>query len=115
MWLEQRVHQEADDDRLARLVADVEARGGRLAGARHCQSVVALFKDRSRTLNDWGRAAVLFRAKVDIGLVTEHLSESGRQRCRRSAHGRRSRGSAVRYMVRSSRSSASKAQMPQSR
>ena len=82
MWLNSEYIKEADDDRLARLIAArVEARGGRIADGPALQVVVALLKDRSRTLNELADAALLFYSepKVDTGLVTEHLNDSGRQ------------------------------------
>jgi glutamyl-tRNA synthetase len=81
MWLNGEYIKEADDDRLARLIAArVEARGGRLAGGPALKSVVALLKDRSRTLNELADAALLFyrEPEVDSALVTEHLNDSGR-------------------------------------
>ena len=81
-WLNGEYIKEADDDRLTSLVAArIEARGGRLAGGPALQDVVALLKDRSRTLNELADAALLFycEPKVDAGLVTEHLEGAGRQ------------------------------------
>ena len=82
MWLNGEYIKEADDDRLARLMASrIEARGGRLAGGPALQKVAALLKDRSRTLNELAEAALLFYSEpeVDIVLVAEHLNGSGRQ------------------------------------
>ena len=82
MWLNGEYIKEADDDRIASLVAPrVEARGGRLAGGPALQRVVALLKDRSRTLNELAEAALFFYSEptIDDGLVAEHLNDSGRQ------------------------------------
>ena len=82
MWLNGEYIKEAAEDRLASLVAPrVEARGGRFAGGPPLQKVVALLKDRSRTLNELADAALLFYSKppIDDGLVAEHLNESSRQ------------------------------------
>ena len=80
MWLNGEYMKEAGDDRLATLVAlRVEARGGRLASGPELQKVVALLKDRSRTLNELADSALLFYSEpeVDVGFVTEHLNNSG--------------------------------------
>ena len=82
MWLNGEYIKEADNDRLASLVAArIEARGGDLAGGPALQSVVALLKDRSRTLNELADAALLFYSEpgVKVELLTEHLNDSGRQ------------------------------------
>ncbi|MDQ3447240.1 MAG: glutamate--tRNA ligase [Pseudomonadota bacterium] len=81
-WLNGEYIKEADDDRLTSLVAArIEARGGRFEGGPALQDVVALLKDRSRTLNELADAALLFYCEptVDAGLVTEHLEGAGRQ------------------------------------
>ena len=82
MWLNGEYIKEAADDRLAHLVAPrVEARGGRVSGGPALQGVVALLKDRARTLNELADAALLFyvEPEVDAGLISQHLDESGRQ------------------------------------
>jgi glutamyl-tRNA synthetase len=82
MWLNGEYLKEADDARLAQLVgARIEARGGRLAGGPSLPNVVALLKDRSRTLNELAQSALLFYSKpeFDTGLVAEHLNGSGRR------------------------------------
>ncbi|MEO8188016.1 MAG: glutamate--tRNA ligase [Burkholderiaceae bacterium] len=82
LWLNGEYIKEADDGRLADLVAArIEARGGVLAGGPPLQRVVALLKDRSRTLNELADAALLFyvEPEIDRGLVTEHLNNSGRR------------------------------------
>ena len=65
----------------ASVAARIEARGGDLAGGPALQSVVALLKDRSRTLNELADAALLFYSEpgVKVELLTEHLNDSGRQ------------------------------------
>ena len=81
MWLNGEYIKEADDGRLADLVAGrIEARGGTLAGGAPLQKVVALLKDRSRTLNELADAALLFyvEPEIDPGLVTEQLNGAGR-------------------------------------
>jgi glutamyl-tRNA synthetase len=82
MWLNSEYLKEADDDRLASLVAArVEARGGDLASGPALRSVVALFKDRSRTLNELADEALLFYSEpgVKVELLAAHLNDSGRQ------------------------------------
>ena len=81
-WLNGEYIKEAADDRLARLVAPrVEARGGRVSSGPALQDVVTLLKDRARTLNELADAALLFyvEPEVDIGLISQHLDDSGRQ------------------------------------
>ncbi|MGZ8994768.1 MAG: glutamate--tRNA ligase, partial [Burkholderiaceae bacterium] len=80
MWLNGEYIKEADDERLARLVeARVEGRGGRLLDGPALRKVVALLKDRSRTLNELADAALLFyvEPQIDRGLVIDHLNDSG--------------------------------------
>jgi glutamyl-tRNA synthetase len=82
MWLNGEYIKEADNDRLVSLVAArIEARGGDLLGGPALHSVVALFKDRSRTLNELADSALLFYSEpgVKVELLTEHLNDSGRQ------------------------------------
>ena len=83
MWLNGEYIKEADDDRLASLVAarDRSARWSTCSAAQPLRKVVALLKDRSRTLNELADAALLFyvEPEIDRGLVTEHLNDSGRQ------------------------------------
>ncbi|HSQ09096.1 MAG TPA: glutamate--tRNA ligase, partial [Burkholderiaceae bacterium] len=76
---------EADNARLARLAATrIEARGGVLAKGPALERVVALLKDRSRTLNELADAALLFYRDVarEPALLTEHLQGSGHEAVR---------------------------------
>ena len=82
MWLNGEYIKEAEDGRLADLVAErIDARGGVIAGGPPLQKVVALLKDRSRTLNELAEAALLFyvEPEFDRGLIDEHLNNSGRR------------------------------------
>ena len=75
LWLNGEYIKEADDDRLARLVAPrIEARGGVLAGPPLAR-VIALLKDRARTLNELAEAALLFYGPhaVDEALLRQHV------------------------------------------
>ena len=81
MWLNGEYIKDADDSRLARLTAPrIEARGGRLRAQPELAKVVALLKDRSRTLNELADAALLFYAEphIDGALLGEQLTLSGR-------------------------------------
>ena len=81
MWLNGEYIKEADDGRLADLVARrIEVRGGNLADGPKLQSVVALLKDRSRTLNELADAALLFyiEPEIDRALLIEHSNGFGR-------------------------------------
>jgi glutamyl-tRNA synthetase len=81
MWLNGEYIKEADDSRLSRLTAPrIEARGGRLGAQPELVKVVALLKDRSRTLNELADAALLFYAEpqIDGTLLAEQLTVSGR-------------------------------------
>ncbi len=80
LWLNGEYIKEADDGRLAELVAPrIEARGGALAGGPPVASVIALLKDRARTLNELADAALLFYGPyaLDEGLLRQHVSGSG--------------------------------------
>lgn len=82
MWLNGEYIKEADDTRLTELVTPrIEARGGRLAGGPSLGSVVALLKDRARTLNELADAALLFYAEAptDVGLLRQHLAGKSRE------------------------------------
>jgi glutamyl-tRNA synthetase len=81
LWLNGEYIKEADNARLAQLVAPrIASRGGTLAGGPALDAVVALLKDRSRTLNELADGALLFyREPVrNDALVAEHLGETGR-------------------------------------
>jgi glutamyl-tRNA synthetase len=76
LWLNGEYIKEADDARLAGLVAPrIEARGGRIEGAA-LTAVVALLKERARTLNELADAAMLFYGPhaPDEALLKQHLS-----------------------------------------
>jgi glutamyl-tRNA synthetase len=77
LWLNGEYIREADDERLAGLVAArIEARGGVLAGGPAPARVVALLKERARTLNELAEAALLFYGPyaVDPALLRQHVS-----------------------------------------
>lgn len=81
-WLNGEYIKEADDARLARLVAArIDAGGGRVTSGPDLVRVVALLKDRSRTLNELASAALLFyrEPRFDSRLMAEQLNASGRQ------------------------------------
>jgi glutamyl-tRNA synthetase len=81
MWLNGEYMKEADDERLAALSAPrIEARGGKLASGPPLEKVVALLKDRSRTLNELADAALLFyrEPQRDAALLAEHLNATTR-------------------------------------
>ena len=85
LWLNGEYMKEADNPRLARLAAPrIEARGGVLANGPALERVVALLKDRSRTLNELADAALLFYRDVasDPALLAEHLRGAGREAVR---------------------------------
>ena len=80
MWLNGEYIKEAADGRLAELVAPrITARGGTVAGGPALPQVVALLKDRARTLNELADAALLFYVEptVDAALLAQHLSGAG--------------------------------------
>ncbi len=81
LWLNGEYMKEADNARLAVLVAPrIASRGGAVAGGPSLDAVVALLKDRSRTLNELADGALLFyREPVrNDALAAEHLGETGR-------------------------------------
>ena len=76
LWLNHEYMKEADDGRLASLVAPrIEARGGKIDGGPELVRVVALLKDRARTLEELADAAMLFYGTLerDAALVAQHL------------------------------------------
>ncbi|HET9023004.1 MAG TPA: glutamate--tRNA ligase [Burkholderiaceae bacterium] len=80
-WLNGEYMKESDNGRLATLVAPrIEQRGGALSAGPALDAVVALLKDRSRTLNELADSALLFyREPVrNDAAVAEHLNASGR-------------------------------------
>ena len=85
LWLNGEYMKEADDMRLAALVAPrIEARGGTLARGPTLERVVALFKDRARTLNELADGALLFYGEPlhDRALLAEHLQGASREAVR---------------------------------
>jgi glutamyl-tRNA synthetase len=81
MWLNGEYMKEADDARLASLAAPrIEAQGGKPASGPPLPKVVALLKDRSRTLNELADAALLFYREPprDAALLAEHLNPTTR-------------------------------------
>jgi glutamyl-tRNA synthetase len=85
LWLNGEYMKEADDARLARLAAPrIEARGGALADGPSLERVVALLKDRSRTLNELADGALLFYRvpHFDPELLAQHLQGASREAVR---------------------------------
>src|SRR5512134_1462793 len=81
LWLNGEYLKEADDARLAQLVAPlIAALGGITTGAPPLERVAALLKDRARTLNELADAALLFyRDPVrNDAAFAEHLNAGGR-------------------------------------
>jgi glutamyl-tRNA synthetase len=81
LWLNGEYMKEADTARLATLVAPrIESRGGVVAGGPALEAVVALFKDRARTLNELADGALLFYREParDAAVLAEHFTEAGR-------------------------------------
>ncbi|HXF44932.1 MAG TPA: glutamate--tRNA ligase [Burkholderiaceae bacterium] len=76
LWLNGEYIKEADDARLAHLVAPrIERRGGVIAGAP-LEAVVALLKQRAKTLNELADEALLFYGPhvPDEALLKQHLT-----------------------------------------
>jgi glutamyl-tRNA synthetase len=76
LWLNGEYLKEADDERLAALVAPrIGERGGSVESGPPLPRVIALLKDRARTLNELADAALLFYTEPvrDAALFTEHL------------------------------------------
>ena len=99
LWLNGEYLKHADDTRLAHLAAPrVEQRGGRIEGPA-LTSVVALFKERVRTLNELADEAMLFYAPAHPhesradengagdALLAQHLTGVGRDAVRAFADG----------------------------
>ncbi len=77
LWLNGEYIKEADDARLARLTAPrIAARGGRIEEGPALERVVALLKDRARTLNELADEALLFYRAVAPSdeLIAQHLT-----------------------------------------
>jgi glutamyl-tRNA synthetase len=84
LWLNGEYIREAGDARLAALVAPrIEARGGRLEGPA-LERVVALLKDRAKTLNELADAALLFYLPPVPGdeLLAQHVTGGSAQALR---------------------------------
>jgi glutamyl-tRNA synthetase len=84
LWLNGEYIKEADDGRLAALVAPrLAARGVAIEGPP-LAPVMALLKDRARTLNELADAAQLFFGphEADEALLRQHLSGSGAEAVR---------------------------------
>ena len=85
LWLNGEYMKEADDARLAKLVAPrIEALGGSLGRGPALERVVALLKDRARTLNELADGALLFYGDQmqDRILLEQHLQGAGREALR---------------------------------
>jgi len=118
LWLNGEYMKAADDARLARLAAPrIEARGGTLVDGPSLERVVALLKDRSRTLNELADGALLFyRApQIDPALLAQHLQGASRaavrtfgERAAAVAWDRASLGALIKQVV-----GESKLKMPQ--
>lgn len=80
LWLNGEYMKEADDARLAALVAPrIAARGATVTASPDLAAVCALLKERARTLNELAEQALLFYAPhaVDDALLAQHLSGTG--------------------------------------
>ncbi len=78
-WLNHEYIKEADNARLAKLVAPlIEQRGGTLAGGPDLAATVGLVKDRAHTLQEIAQAALLFYAntKAEPALLAQHLTDA---------------------------------------
>jgi glutamyl-tRNA synthetase len=81
LWLNGEYMKEADEARLAKLVVPrIEQRRGVIAGAS-LTAVVALLKQRAKTLNELADEAMLFYGPhtPDAALLAEHLSGKSRE------------------------------------
>ena len=88
LWLNHEYMKQADDTRLAGLVAArISARGGRIEGGPELLKVVALLKDRARTLEELADAAMLFYGPFerDAALLAQHLAGPARDALARFA------------------------------
>ncbi|HEU0200740.1 MAG TPA: glutamate--tRNA ligase [Burkholderiaceae bacterium] len=84
LWLNGEYMKEAEDARLARLVAPrIEQRGGRIEGPP-LEAVVALLKERAKTLNELADEAMLFYGPhtADAALLAQHLTGRSREAVR---------------------------------
>ena len=81
LWLNGEYIKEAANGRLAALVGPrIERRGGSVDGGPALEAVIALLKDRSRTLTELADGALLFYrepSRADAAMA-EHLNASGR-------------------------------------
>jgi glutamyl-tRNA synthetase len=81
LWLNGEYIKEAANGRLAALVGPrIERRGGSVDGGPALEAVIALLKDRSRTLEELADGALLFYrepSRADAAMA-EHLNASGR-------------------------------------
>jgi glutamyl-tRNA synthetase len=78
-WLNHEYIKEADNARLAGLVAPLtESLGATVAGGPDLVAVVALVKDRAHTLHDIAQAALLFYANAKAGpdLLAQHITDA---------------------------------------
>jgi glutamyl-tRNA synthetase len=88
LWLNHEYMKQADDARLAGLVAPrIAARGGRVEGGPDLLKAVALLKDRARTLEELADAAMLFYGPFerDPALLEQHLAPPAREALARFA------------------------------
>jgi glutamyl-tRNA synthetase len=88
LWLNHEYMKQADDARLAGLVAPrIAARGGRVEGGPDLLRAVALLKDRARTLEELADAAMLFYGPFerDPALLEQHLAGPARDALTRFA------------------------------
>ncbi len=80
LWLNGEYIKQADDARLAALIEPRLRATGAIAQVPQLLSVVALYKDRVRTLNELAQQAGRFFAdpQIDVPLVREHLKDKAR-------------------------------------
>ena len=84
LWLNGEYMKEADNARLGKLVAPrIAQRGGVIAGPA-LEAVIALLKERARTLNELADEAMLFYGPhtADIALLQQHLTGKSREAVR---------------------------------